>query len=244
MALKQKNKKIKFFLLLIFICFYSEVIGQITLYKKLQMLSRAENKIEIKETANANSYVKLGQKGIIPIYNSSNNDYKLFAIYFGNNENLFFYIIMTENQIYKSKKNMIYHSNTILMYDKTRNFKFFIEYGMEGASILKKENNHFDINNDFEQDVSRIVKLDEKLNPESVLNFDYYIGNFLYSKEKYYKENEIWMKKKYDLKKPVIKFENITYDFFLLSLTNFDENNFTNSNCNLSDNYMFFKFTR
>jgi hypothetical protein len=242
MELKQKIKKIKVFLILIFICLCSKVSGQITLYKKLQVLSKSENKIEIKKNTNIQSYVKLGQKGIIPIYNSPNNNYKLFAVYFGRNENLIFYILMTENEIYKSNNNMTYHSNTILMYDKTRNFIFFIEYGMEGSSILKKENNHFDINNDFEQDVSRIVKVDEKFNPESVLCFEYYKENILYSKERYYKENEKWMKRKYNLKNPVIKFNNLTYDSFLLSLRNFDKNYFITTNCSESDNYMFFKF--
>lgn len=239
MELRLEKNRLSFLFLLYFICAFLKINAQITLNDELKKVSQTKNDIVISKTSKA--YVKLGEKGIVSI-NFLKKNIKLNALYFSSVDDLFFYILMTEDEIYSNKKSTIIYCNTVLMFDKKNDKIFFLEYGFDGASILKLTKKNFTVMNDFEKNISRIVMVNKSYIPDSSLSVEYIKSYSLFSFEKYFFYENNWHKKVNLLNHPIYDFNNLSYNDFLQLISGFKENSYKSEECKLNDNFIFFKF--
>lgn len=237
MELKLLNKRLIFVLFIV--CLFSKANSQIKLYDELKKISQTENNIKVK---NRKEYVKLGEKGIVPI-NLTKKELKLYALFFSSiDDDLFFYVILTDNEIFSNKKNIIFYSNTILMFDKKNDKIFFLEYGFEGACVLKLDKKNFKVMNDFEKNISRIVVANKDYIPEISLSIEFINEYSLFCIKKYFMNETKWYREKSLFTVPIIEFENLTYLNFIQLMSESKLDNSTTEECTLDDNFMFFKF--
>lgn len=82
------------------------------------------------------------------------------------------------------------------MFDKKNDKIFFLEYGFEGACVLKLDKKNFKVMNDFEKNISRIVVANKDYIPEISLSIEFINEYSLFCIKKYFMNETKWYREK------------------------------------------------